>query len=235
MTASSHNTSDPDEARPDAATFIRHHAGEREPDLTAAQCDLLGRVIARRIARGAKIELIARAAETALPELGAARARRLGRDETLRARAWEDATRLRASGVTEIAISAAPGACPACRAASGFPPRAGKGSLLSIPITGCTHPAGCRCRYLAANDAHPALAAPLTAEPLAPIGVPGTPSIEETASGSPLPHTGEGPEEEATRPWYRPHPPRPHGPRWSEAERTARRPTRPAPKRRPHS
>jgi hypothetical protein len=49
----------------DAASFARAHAGERAQDLSPAQRDLLGRVIAKRIERGMKLETIARAGETA--------------------------------------------------------------------------------------------------------------------------------------------------------------------------
>lgn len=213
-----------------AASFIRHHAGEREPDLSSGQRDLLGRVIARRIERGVKIEMIARAVAHALPELDAERARRLGRDETLRARAWEDLARLRDSGVPAIAISAARDACPACRAAavSPFPSggsKSGAGpgersALPTIPIAGCTHPSGCRCRYVAASEAAPA------AHPAEAEGAPNTSII-----------TGDETEDRATRPWYRPRPPRPHGPRWTEEERAARHrsasPPKPARKRPP--
>ena len=191
----------------DAAAFIRGHAGENEPDLSPAQRDLLGRVIAKRIERGAKLALIARAVATALPELDAARAKRLGRDETLRALAWETLAALRASGATAIAIGPARDACPTCRAAGGiYPPDA----IPAIPIAGCANPAGCRCRYIPARAATAGLASAIS-------DIPDAPPTDATAPA---------------RPWYRPRPPRPHGPRWTPEERAARRPP-PLPKRPP--
>jgi hypothetical protein len=181
----------------DAASFARAHAGEREADLTPAQRDLLGRVIARRIERGMKLETIARAVTHALPELDPARARRLGRDEALRALAWETLAALRNAGQTTVAIHPAPDACPQCRAAAG---RFAIEAVAELPLAGCTHAAGCRCVY-AAPEAAPALDA-------------------MTAAAS------EGADDASSsrgRPWYRKRPPRPHPPRWSEERREAAR------------
>lgn len=194
----------PTDADVDAASFIRRHAGEHEPDLTPAQRDLLGRVIARRIERGIKLGLIARAAATALPELDAARARRLGRDETLRAYAWETLAHLRAGGATNIAISPARDACPACRAAGAS---YAAGAVPELPIAGCAQVGGCRCRYVAAGDA---AASHVPTNP---------PSIASASTVETEPAEAEAP----ARPWYRPRAPRPHGPRWTNEERAAHR------------
>lgn len=174
----------------DAATFARRHAGEHDASLTPEQRDLLGRVIAKRIERGAKLEMIARAVAHALPALDAERALRLGRDEALRALAWDRLATLRARGETEVALSPASDACPTCRAVAGShaledAPR--------IPVVGCTHARGCRCLYRAVTEA-------------APDAVGGVPRASD---GAPDAASGMPP-----RPWYRPRPPRPHGPRW---------------------
>jgi hypothetical protein len=68
-----------------------------------------------------------------------------------------------------------------------------------IPIAGCSHPLGCRCIYVAGAELPP-LAEPETSEE----------------------HDGK-----PTRPWYRPRPPRPHPPRWSEERKEAARNRRP--------
>jgi hypothetical protein len=184
------------EAQPqDAAEFARRHAGEWDNSLTPAQRDLLGRVIGKRIERGAKLEMIARAAAHALPELEAERARRLGRDEALRALAWETLHTLRARGETRVAVSAAADACPVCRAAHGA---YAIEEAPAIPVVGCTHTGGCRCLYRA---------------------VPGEGAMPGAATSAA--EDGEPPQ--PARPWYRPRPPRPHGPRWSEEERAAER------------
>lgn len=180
----------------DAANFARAHAGERAGDLTPAQRDLLGRVIAKRIERGVKLETIARAVAHALPELEPARARQLGRDETLRAINWETLTKLRAQGLAEVAISPAPDACAYCRAAAGHFAMA---TVAELPLVGCTHASGCRCVYAAPG------AAPTAAD-----------AADATAADA----IGE-PEPE--RPWYRKRPPRPHPPRWSDERREAAR------------
>jgi hypothetical protein len=182
----------------DAAAYVRRHAGEREADLTAEQRDLLGRVVARRLERGAKLEAIARAAGGALPEVETARAERLGRDAALQAIAWEQLRALRAAGVEAIGISPARDACAACRAAYG---QYAAGELPEIPIASCTHAHGCRCIYVAGTALPPPPAEP----------VPST--------------SGEG--GAPARPWYRPRPPRPHGPRWTEEQREAARRRRP--------
>lgn len=185
----------------DAAAFARRHAGEQHPGLSPQQRDLLGRVIARRIERGAKLETIARAVAHALPALGEARARRLGRDEALRALAWEQLRTLRARGETRVTLSAAANACPSCQTVAGLyalvdaPP---------IPVPGCTHTGGCRCLYRSAVTATPdATDAPRSATRPEKRGASGS------GSGSP-----EATLDTPLRPWYRPHPPRPHGPRW---------------------
>lgn len=182
----------------DAASFARTHAGERAADLTPAQRDLLGRVIARRIGRGMKLEAIARAAANALPELEPTRARRLGRDEALRALAWETLAALRAQGHSTVAISPAPGACPHCRAAAG---RFAIDAIAELPLAGCTHAAGCRCVYIALGAAPASEAVPVTG------------AGEDGALAAP----------ERERPWYRKRAPRPHPPRWSEERREAAR------------
>lgn len=193
-----------DSAVEDAASYARRHAGELS-GLTPAQRDLLGRVVARRIERGAKIETIARAVAHALPELGEERAQGLGRDEALRALAWERLSALRARGERQVALSPAADACPACRAAAGVYPIA---AAPAIPVAGCAHVGGCRCLYRAPDEV--------------PAQHPGAarmpPSVEP-------PTQTEAP----ARPWYRPRPPRPHGPRWTDEERThaARQPLRP--------
>jgi hypothetical protein len=188
----------------DAATYARRHAGELDASLTPAQRDLLGRVVARRIERGAKLELIARAASHALRELDAERARRLGRDEALRALAWEQLSTLRAHGETHVALSAATDACPICRAMAGIHPI---GAVPAIPIASCTRPEGCRCLYRAPSDM-PASALSDTAE-RAQLPEDGGATADPTAGAS-------------ARPWYRPRTPRPHGPRWTEEERARR-------------
>jgi hypothetical protein len=194
-------------AEHDAASYARRHAGELDKRLTPAQRDLLGRVIAKRIERGAKIETIARAVAHALPELGEERALRLGRDEALRALAWEGLSALRASGAQEVALVPAAGACPACRAAAGRYPIA---AAPAIPIAGCAHGGGCRCLYRAPDEAP----APAVAPPPAEAPAPAAP----------------------TRPWYRPRPPRPHGPRWTDEQRaqSGRKPRRPPDGTPPH-
>jgi hypothetical protein len=174
----------------DAAAYARVHAGEREPDLTPQQRDLLGRVVARRLERGVKLEAIARAAAGALPELETKRAERLGRDTALQAIAWERVRALRLAGVQTIGISPARDACPACRAAYGH---YAADAVPELPITACVHPGGCRCVYIAGAALPPLESAPSVPE-------------EE---GAPA------------RPWYRPRPPRPHGPRWTEEQREA--------------
>lgn len=178
----------------DAAAYVRRHAGEREADLTTQQRELLGRVVARRLERGAKLEAIARAASGALPELEAARAERLGRDAALQAIAWAQLQDLRAAGAESIGISPARDACPACHAAYG---QYAAGDVPQIPIAACTHPGGCRCVYVAG-----AALPPPPPEP--------APSATEK-DGAPA------------RPWYRPRPPRPHGPRWTEEQKAAAR------------
>jgi hypothetical protein len=193
--------SDPESG--DAASYARQHAGERDALLSPAQRDLLGRVIARRIERGAKLDAIARAVAHALPELDPAGARRLGRDETLRALAWEGLSRLRAAGAPQVALSPARDACPACVAAGGV---YAISDAPTIPVVGCTHGSGCRCRYEAVEAG--GMARPSATEP----------------GATPVPATqGEVPQ----RPWYRPHAPRPHPPRWTEEERAARQTIRP--------
>jgi hypothetical protein len=193
----------------DAASFARTHAGERAEDLTPTQRDLLGRVIARRIARGMKLETIARAVANALPELDPARARRLGRDEALRAVEWELLATLRRAGQIEVVIRPASDACPHCRATAG---RFAIDAVAELPLPGCTHATGCRCVY-AAPDAAPALGAtPLT-------------GASEGAEGA-APQRQE-------RPWYRKRPPRPHPPRWSEERREAARRARSGQRKRP--
>ena len=136
----------------DAATFARLHAGALEPDLTADQRDLLGRVIAKRIEQGAKLQAIARAAGRALAELGAERAQRLGRDETMRAYSHERLALLRAEGAERISVSAAADACPVCQEAAGAYPLA---TLPPLPHRACQRPTGCRCVYRAAPDEPP--------------------------------------------------------------------------------
>jgi hypothetical protein len=175
----------PEPVAQDAATFARRHAGEHDASLTPEQRDLLGRVIAKRVERGAKLEMIARAVAHALPALGAERALRLGRDEALRALAWEGLARLRAQGDTEVALSPAADACPACWAVAGSYALA---DAPRIPVPGCTHAGGCRCLYRSVTAAAPTAA---HAE------------LSAAASGTP------------PQPWYRPRPPRPHGPRWA--------------------
>jgi hypothetical protein len=177
----------------DAAEYVRRHAGERESDLTAAQRDLLGRVVAKRLERGAKLEVIAQAAGRAFPELAGARAERLGRDVALQAVAWERLRALRASGVESVGISPAHDACPACRAQHGRYPA---DAVPQLPLAACTQPQGCRCVYVAGAE----LPAP-----------PPEPPPSTAADGPPA------------RPWYRPHPPRPHGPRWTEERKDAAR------------
>lgn len=179
----------------DAASFARIHAGERASDLTPAQRDLLGRVIAKRIERGMKLETIARAVANALPELEPARARRLGRDEALRALNWETLAALRATGQSEVAISPAPDACPHCRAAAG---RCAIAAVSELPLDGCTHAGGCRCVYVAADS-----------------------QLTEAAAPAATPAPGDVDELARERPWYRKRPPRPHPPRWSDERREA--------------
>jgi hypothetical protein len=192
----------------DAASFARTHAGERAADLTPAQRDLLGRVIARRIERGMKLETIARAVAHALPEIDPARARRLGRDEALRALAWETLAALRSAGQTTVVIHPAPDACPHCRAAAGhFAIEA----VAELPLAGCTHAAGCRCVY-AAPEAAPSQG--VTPPAAASEGTDGAPTSRE-------------------RPWYRKHLPRPHPPRWSEERREAARRARTRQRKKP--
>jgi hypothetical protein len=176
----------------DAAGFARRHAGEREPDLTPQQRDLLGRVVAKRLERGAKLEAIARAAGGAFPELENARAERLGRDAALQAIAWAQLQGLRAAGADSIGISPAGDACPACRAAYG---QYAAAEAPEVPIASCTHPGGCRCIYVAGTALPP------------PEPAPDSPDEDETPA----------------RPWYRPRPPRPHPPRWTEEQREAAR------------
>jgi hypothetical protein len=176
----------------DAAEYVRRHAGERESDLTAEQRDLLGRVVARRLERGEKLEAIARAAAGAFPELESARAERLGRDAALQAIAWEQLRALRAAGVVSIGLSPALDACPACRERYGRYPQ---DAVPQLPIATCTHPLGCRCVYIASAD-------------LLPL-----PEPPPSAPEDDLP----------SRPWYRPRPPRPHPPRWSEERKDAAR------------
>lgn len=197
----------------DAAEFARRHAGELDSSLTPAQRDLLGRVVGKRIERGAKLEMIARAAAHALPELDAERARRLGRDEAMRALAWETLHRLRARGEARAALSAAADACPACRAANG---EYAIEAMPAIPVAACTHAGGCRCMYRAAGDV--ATAAGATVEP---------------QGMAEAPSAGEGAPPQPARVWYRPQPPRPHGPRWSEEERARRQPQEKGTSRRP--
>lgn len=185
-----------DTQRPeDAVNYVRRHAGAMEADLTPEQRDLLGRVIAKRLERGVKLELIARAVAHALPELGDARARRLGRDEAIRALAWERLNILREHGESEVALSPAGDACPVCRAAGGA---YAIDDVPAIPVAGCVSPQGCRCRY----------------ESGAQFQVP-TDVVERQASPDASPGESGAP----ARPWYRPHPPRPHGPRWTEEEK----------------
>jgi hypothetical protein len=187
----------------DAASYARWHAGELDQRLSPAQRDLLGRVVARRIERGAKIETIARAVAHALPELGEERAHALGRDEALRALAWERLSGLRVRGEGQVALSPAADACPACRSAAGIYPIA---DAPAIPVAGCTRVGGCRCLYRAPDE------------------TPAPPSVSAAAAsrGEPPSETGA-----TDRPWYRPHPPRPHGPRWTDEERSrADRPPR---------
>jgi hypothetical protein len=174
----------------DAAEHARRHAGEHEADLSPEQRALLGRVVARRLERGAKLAAIARAAAGAFPELATARAERLGRDAALEAIAWEQLRALRAGDAPSIGVSPASGACPACRAAYGQYPA---DDVPRIPITACTHPQGCRCVYVAAAELPP----------------PPEPEAEPADGAAPA------------RPWYRPRPPRPHGPRWSEERKEA--------------
>jgi hypothetical protein len=133
----------------DAAQFARRHAGEEEPDLTAAQRDLLGRILAKRIEQGSKMRLIERAAATGLPELGEERARRLARDETMRAFAHERLAILRRQGAVRVTISAAQDACDTCREhAQAY----GIEQAPRLPIRGCTRPGGCRCLYSRADE-----------------------------------------------------------------------------------
>jgi hypothetical protein len=188
----------------DAASYARRHAGELS-DLTPAQRDLLGRVVARRIERGVKIETIARAVAHALPELGQERAHGLGRDEALRALAWERLSALHARGERHVVLSPAADACLACRAAAGVYSIA---QAPAIPVAGCAHVGGCRCLYHAPDAA----SAPH------PTGAVMPPSVKP-------PTESEAP----ARPWYRPRPPRPHGPRWADEERAhaTRQPRRP--------
>lgn len=181
----------------DAPSFARAHAGEHAGDLSPAQRDLLGRVIARRIERGMKLETIARAVAHALPELDPARARQLGRDEALRALGWETLATLRTQGLTEVAISPAPDACPACRAAAG---RFAITAVAELPVAGCTHAGGCRCVYVVPSAAPTPSAAPAAVS-----------ATDESAAPAP------------DRPWYRKRPPRPHPPRWTEERREAAR------------
>jgi hypothetical protein len=182
----------------DAPSFARARAGEHAGDLSPAQRDLLGRVIAKRIERGMKLETIARAVANALPEIEPARARQLGRDEALRALGWETLTNLRAQGLAEVMIRPAPDACPHCRAAAGHFAIA---AVAELPVAGCTHAAGCRCVYAAPTAAPAPDAAPSSA-----VSAPGD-------AGAP----------ERDRPWYRKRPPRPHPPRWTEERREAAR------------
>lgn len=179
----------------DAVGFVRRHAGEHEPDLTATQRALLGRVIARRLAQGAKLEAIARAAAGALPELGADRAGRLARDEALRALAHECLAELRASGATTVAFRPARDACPACRAAAGVYALA---AAPKIPVPDCMYAHGCRCLYAAATSG---------ADPDARAGDRMPSGVLEAE-----PDTTQAKAND--RPWYRPRAPRPHGPRW---------------------
>jgi hypothetical protein len=181
----------------DASSYARVHAGEHERDLTPAQRDLLGRVIAKRIERGVKLETIGRAVAHALPELDVARARRLGRDEALRALGWETLREMGAQGRMEVALSPVADACPTCYELRGTYPL---DAVPVIPVAGCTHLGGCRCAYRLANDdAHVPASTPEAAPPA----------------------DAESPQPE--RPWYRPRPPRPHPPRWSEERKEAAR------------
>lgn len=198
----------------DAAEFARRHAGELDSRLTSAQRDLLGRVIAKRIERGAKLEAIERAAVHALPELDAKRVRRLARDEAMRALAWEALRTLRARGETHVALSAAPDACPACRAANGVYAIA---EVPALPMAECTHAGGCRCLYRAASEVEATASSAGTDER-------GTPAPGLAQEANPP---------QPARQWYRPRPPRPHGPRWSEDERAQRRPRGTGSPRRP--
>jgi hypothetical protein len=70
----------------------------------------------------------------------------------------------------------------------------------AIPVAGCAHVGGCRCLYRAPDEV------PVQHPP----GAVTFPSVEPpTQTEAPAP----------ARPWYRPRPPRPHGPRWTDEER----------------
>ena len=187
----------------DAASFARLHAGELDPGLTPEQRDLLGRIIAKRIERGAKLEAIARAVAHGLPALGEQRAMRLGHDEAVRALGWDQLRALRAQGETRVAVSPAADACPACRVAGGVYPIDG---APPIPVPGCTHTSGCRCLYT-------------------PTQAVQTPEAQTGAqAGEPARDRADEQGDKGTeRPWYRSRPPRPHGPRWTEEQRDAAR------------